>query len=148
MAQVNSWKTHFLQLPSNVDANKNLTAFASDSSVDATNPAEFGAKIIRAVSSDVNSVILAKCPVSANMTLYHSIMDLGGTRARPGHKIVGLLGSGPDAIAVKFDETSIKQIVELDCPTNAVLRTISNKENVETATIAATRPQKYHGASF
>jgi len=148
MTQVNSWKAHFLQLPSNEDANKNLTAFAKDSMVDTTNPDGFAAQILRAVANDINSVILAKSPASSHLTLYHSITDLGGTRARPGHKIVGLLGSGPDATAVTFDQASIQKLVHLDCPNNTTLRAISDKNNVASATISATRPQKFQGAIF
>ena len=148
MTQVNSWKAHFLQLPSNEDANKNLTAFAKDSMVDTTNPDGFAAQILRAVANDINSVILAKSPASSHLTLYHSITDVGGTRARPGHKIMGLLGSGPDATAVTFDQASIQKLVHLDCPNNTTLRAISDKNNVASATISTTRPQKFQGAIF
>ena len=148
MAQVNSWKTYYQSHPGNEDANKHVSAFANNSTVDAADIANFGAKIIKAVLADIDTVVLAKSPTSNALCMYHSFTNLGGTRARPENKIVGLLGSGPDATAIVFNEASLKQIVEVDCPTNATLRGLSDKASVTTAPIAPTRPLKLHNAAI
>ena len=138
MSMSNTWKHYYQSLPSNEDANKNLSSFSTDSVF--SPGSDFGANIKKNLVKDIDSIILAKAPGSSTLTMFHSLKNLGGTRSRPADKHVGLLGFGPDATAVIFDATSIATIVEESCPTITVLKNISDHANVSTATIPPTRP--------
>lgn len=148
MAQVNTFKTYFQTHSGNEDANTNVLTFANDSTVDAASSAKFCSKNLQAVLTDIDALVIAKFPISNYLCLYHSITKLGGNRARPANKIVRLLGSGPDTIAITFQEDSLKQTVEIDCLMNATLRHIFDKSNNTAAVIAPTRPLKLHNAAF
>ena len=83
MSQVNSWKAYFQTHSGNEDANKNVSAFAEDSIVDPTNPDIFGAKILSAILSDIDAVVIAKSPTSNDLRLYHGFTNLGGDPSSP-----------------------------------------------------------------
>ena len=144
--QANTWKRYFQTLASNEDANKNIASFSNDSIF--TTDATFGPKIKSNLTKDIDSIILAKAPGSSSLTMYHSITNLGGTRSKPEDKFVGLLGFGPEATAVIFNEDSIVTPVQESCPTNTILKNIATSENVTTATIAPTRPYELKSGIF
>ena len=146
MSLSNTWKNYYQSLASNEDANKNLEAFAKDSNFD--DLTDFPAQILLAFAADKDAVILAKAPCSDKIALYHSIKNLGGSRSRPTNKLVGLVGSGPSAIPVVFDATSISTAVTVDCPTVATLTGISDKTHVTTSVVPRTRPFVLHNACF
>ena len=68
--------------------------------------------------------------------MYHSLTNLGSTWAKLTDKRIGLLGFGTDATAVMFNEISITTSIEESCSTYTVLKDISEKTNVVSATIA------------
>ena len=106
-------------------------------------------KTLTAFAADKDTVILAKAPCFNKITLYHhSITNLGGSRARPNNKLVGLVSSGPSVTPVVFDGTSVSAEVSVTCPTVTTLKGIAGNANVVTATIAATRPSVLHNACF
>ena len=80
----NKWKHYYQSLSSNEDANKNLCIFSIDSvfSPDVT----FGAKIKENFIKDIGSIILTKAPGSSNLTMYHSIANLCGSKSKPTKK--------------------------------------------------------------
>ena len=57
MVLSNTWKQHFLTLATNKDANKNVAAFANDTTSEGKN--NFPAEILRAFHEDPDSVIIA-----------------------------------------------------------------------------------------
>ena len=146
MVLSNTWKQHFLTLATNEDANKNVAAFARDTTF--AGKTDFPAEILRAFHEDPDSVIIAKSLIPNKVAFYHSITNLGGSRARPTNKIVGIFGSGPNAIAMKFEEASISTEINLLCPSVASLKNISEKANVLTTVAPANRPRAFHNASF
>ena len=146
MVLSNTWKQHFLTLATNEDANKNVAAFAGDTTF--AGKTDFPAEILRAFHEDPDSDIIANSLIPNKVAFYHSIINLGGSRARPTNKIIGLFGSGPEAIAMKFEENSISTEINLPCPSVATLKNISDKANVLTAVAPANRPRAFHNASF
>ena len=142
----NTWINSYQSLASNEDANKNMTAFAKDSNFD--DLPDFPAQIQMVFSADKDAIILAKAPCSNKIALYHIVTNLGGFRARPTNKFVGLVGSGPSATPVVFDASFIQTEVTVNCPTPVTLNSISDKANMATATIPPTRPFVLHNACF
>ena len=80
--------------------------------------------------------------------MYHSITNLGGYRSKPTNKYVGLLGFGPDATAVIFNEASIVTILEESCPSHTTLKNISESANVAAANVPASRPYELKSGIF
>ena len=142
----NTWKDYYQSLASNEDGNKNLSAFAND-----TDPAkltDFPSEILRNFHSDTNTIVMGRSNICTDVVFYHSIRNLGGSRARPKNKIVGLTGVGPDAIPVQFSEASISTEVQVNCPSNATLKGISDKATVATAVVPPLRPLVLNSATF
>ena len=123
-----------------------MAAFAGDTTF--AGKTDFPAEILRAFHEDPDSVIIANSLIPNKVAFYHSIINLGGSRARPTNKIIGLFGSGPEAIAMKFEENSISTEINLPCPSVATLKNISDKANVLTGVAPGNRPRAFHNASF
>ena len=116
----NTWKHYYQSLSSNEDVNKNFGSFSIDS---VFSPAvDFGAKIKANYIKDMDSIILAKAPGSFNLTMYHIIANLGGSRSKRTNKYVSLLVFGIDTTAVIFDEASIVAAIEEACPAAGLLK--------------------------
>ena len=130
MSLSNTWKLHFQTLLSSTDVNKNLKSFARDSS--STDLNDFTSDILRNFTQDKNSIILVKAPATNRLAMYHSITNIGGTRARPDDKLVCLLGSSLDASAVMFDKESVTTNLSIKCPTHNNLKAVVKTTTVPT----------------
>ena len=142
----NTWKHYYQSLATNEDGNKNLTAFAKDT--DSAELTDFPTEILRHFHSDPNTVIMGRSNICTDIVFYHSIRNLGGSRARPDNKIVGLTGSGPEAFPLQFSEASITKEIKVNCPSIATLKGISDKAAVTTAVVPPHRPLILNNANF
>ena len=133
-----TWKHYYQSLPLNEDANKNLSSFSNDSVF--TPNTDFGAKIKRNFTKDIDSIIIVKAPGSSTFTTYPSMTNLGGTISKPNNKYVGLIGFYPNATAAIFDKASIVTSVEESCLTHTTFKNISDSANVATINTPASCP--------
>ena len=67
--------------------------------------------------------------------IYHSITNLGSTRARPDDKLVDLLRSGSDATTVIFNKESVTTEISIQCPTHNTLKAITDATLVKTTAV-------------
>ena len=132
----NTWKAHYKALSSNNRADRNLSGFEKATLIH--NTENFEQKLIREVTEDPDSIILAISPILNKVKLYHSFTNLGGTRVNPDQKIVGLEGFGPVATPVIFDTDSITGKVNVRTPPYNTLKYISDPENVNPTTVTFT----------
>ena len=142
----NTWKHHYQSLATNEDGNKSLAAFAKDT--DSDELTDFPTEILRHFHSDPNTVIMGRSNICTDIVFYHSIRNLGGSRARPSNKTVGLTGSGPEAFAVQFSEASITKEITVNCPSAVTLKGISDKAAVTTAAVPPHLPLILNNANF
>lgn len=95
-AQASNFKQYYLSLPTNDDGNKNLAEFSLALSSDETLDAR-----IKNITEE-NTVILT-AGQNGMLQMFHSIVNLGGTRFRREHKVIALMGMGSRAASVLLD---------------------------------------------
>ena len=99
MAQ--SYKKHFLELPSNDDGNKNNISFSKASSAEIAIEDR-----IKNDTGDPDNVIIC-VDVKGKIQLIHSLSNLGGTIRRPVDKLVGAIGMGHDPVGIIVVKSSL-----------------------------------------
>ena len=92
-----SWKQHFASLPGNDDGDRNMRAFSV-----ALVAGQTPAKKLKQLVDEVDSIILV-ADERNEISILHSISNLGGTRSRPENKIVALVGMGAHTTCVLLD---------------------------------------------
>ena len=95
-AQASNFKQYYLSLPTNDDGNKNLAEFSLALSSNETLDAR-----IKNITEE-NTVILT-AGQNGMLQMFHSIVNLGGTRFRREHKVIALMGMGSRAASVLLD---------------------------------------------
>ena len=143
MNLANTWKAYFNAMPTNAEANKNLSSFAK-----ATKPSSattFKSEIIQNLVEDTDAMILAIAPVTKKLKLYHSFTNLGGTRVKPDDKIIGLEGFGPTATPLLFKLDCLTNLLSIQTPTFTTLKSITDTKDVATAAVSS---QAFKNATF
>ena len=134
MIRANTWKKHFAELISNLEANSNLEGYSKSlafESVSTDNEKErFKKEALTQLTEDEDTIFLGISPVTKKIKLFHSVTNLGGTRVRKENKIVALEGFGPTATPVLLDEGGILSPLEVKVPTYSHLKAISRPEQV------------------
>ena len=140
-----SWKHYFSSLETNELANKNLNVFDKATSVtdDFTNET-----LIRSLTEDIDIVILTVAPVTGNIKIFHSPINLGGTRIRPIHKLSALDGFNKNSTPVIFDQASITKTVDLRTPSFNKMRTWNTIESVTNSSAPTTGSKNFKHATF
>lgn len=133
VALANTWNSYYKDHPTNDEANAHLNNFRTCTEVE-QDPNAFHPKVITTLRADPDTIIMSKSPFTNKMKLFHSIKDLGGTRARASNKIVGMEGFGPQATAVAFDMNTISHSISIDVPSDDTLLGIDSNEKVVQAT--------------
>ena len=116
-----SWKQHFASLPENDDGDRNMMAFSV-----ALAAGQTSSEKLKQLVDEIESIILVANEKN-EITIIHSISNLGGTRSRPENKIVGLVGTGARATCVLL---AWEKAVD-DC--NLITPTFDDIENCEEA---------------
>ena len=123
----NIWRSRYASLSMNDEANKRLSAFSKPTWYSGEN---VETDLVRSLTGDPDIVVLALAPITSQIKLYHSLANLGGTRLKPEHKIVGLEGFGPLATAVLFDTDTLTTKFRVRSPTFNLVQTITDPANV------------------
>lgn len=121
----NSWKTHFKELPSVGDADRELQSLGEllDGSIE---------DAVQAMRYEEDTVLLCVCPITKQPILLHHFHVHGGTRLNRETFYSALIGMGPRATPVLLDPGSLFQTVKFETPTWTTLKAIDVEENVET----------------
>ena len=146
MSLSNTWKHHVQALVTNEDTNKNLKVFVKDSSF--TNKTDFPKEIIHKFTQDKYSIVLDRAPATNKLDIYHSIINLGGTRGRPDKKLVGLLGSGPESTAFVFDKFAVPNKLQFYCLLNNAIKAIAYHAVMKTTAAPARNCHTFHNANI
>ena len=101
---------HFTNLPSNEAGNKNMSAFSSSTASSLPR-----SERLRNVTATMDYVI-ATADGENNIQLIHSMMNVGGTMIRPAHKIIGLIGTGTNPVAVIVQHEFLTNECEISTP--------------------------------
>lgn len=144
IVSANAWKKYYIDLCTNTESNNHIEAFKQSTELE--DPEAFEDHIINNLRKDEDSIIMSKSPFTRNMKLLHSIKDLGGTRFRETHKIVGIEGFGPIGTPVAFMMNSIPNTISIDVPTDEQLIGIANEGMVQQT--QATADNKFENATF
>ena len=121
----NIWNNLFHNLEHNYDAENSLQIF-----ILAALGQNLEAESLKALLEDLNTIIISVAPVTGNIKILHSLTNIGGTRARPKDKNVDLYGGGPSAHPLFVQKSSVLQIFELDFPTMATLKSVTDESVV------------------
>ena len=101
---------HFTNLPSNEAGNKNMSAFSSSTASSLPR-----SERLRNVTATMDYVI-ATADGENNIQLIHSMLNVGGTMIRPVHKILGLIGTGSNPVAIIVQHEFLTNECEISTP--------------------------------
>jgi hypothetical protein len=107
-----TWLEYFKNVAQkNYSGNDNLEVYSN-----AANPTKLNQnERIKALTEEQDAIVLLANAMK-NITIIHSVKDLGGTRSRPENKIVALQGFSNDAVVIIIDKESTTQALELKTP--------------------------------
>ena len=131
-----TWLEYFKKVvEENNSGNDNLEVYSN-----AANPAKLNQnERIKALTEEQDAIILLANAMK-NITIIHSVKDLGGTRSRPENKIVALQGLSNDATAIVVDKESTTQALELKTPPAADIADCESADLIKNLRVpAATR---------
>ena len=136
-----SWKQHFASLTGNDDGDQTMLAFSLALAAE-QEPKEK----LREIVNEVDSMLLV-ANKRKEITILHSISDLGGTRSRPDNKVVCLMGAGPRATCVMLDWRQAVADCNLTTPSFDEIENCP-EEDLETLEVTAEPAQvTYPGSS-
>ena len=140
-----SWKEYFKTLETNDDSNKNIDIFNKATSLtdDSTEDT-----IIKALTEDIDVTILTVAPVTGKIKVLHSPKNLGGTRIKPGNKIVALDGFVGTSTPVLLDNACVTSKVELRTPALSRMRDFDTIEDIQSSSPPTTGPLNFKHMSF
>ena len=107
-----SWGNHLTNLHTDGDGNKNLMSYSIALSSELTE-----AEKIKNLTENVNDVV-AGVDAENKIMLFHSITNLGGTRARAANKIVALIGMDQLTYCVETVTSSALADCNFDAPSD------------------------------
>ena len=99
MSTENTWKVSHANLPQNEDTDRNFSSF-----VPATASLKDPAEPTKNLTEDPNKITTCVSPITGNVKLLHSLINTGGTRARPANKFMALDRRGPSTQPVLLSE--------------------------------------------
>ena len=138
MAQ--SYKKHFLELPSNDDGNKNNISFSKASS------GEIAIKDrIKNATGDPDNVIIC-VDVKGKIQLIHSLSNLGGTIRRPEDKIVGAIGMGHDPVGIIVVKSSLGVSCKHKAPGLERYESCESMDDMKK--LVASNNEKFNGSNY
>ena len=140
-----SWKEYFKTLDTNDTSNKNIDIFNNATSItdDSTEDT-----MIKSLTEDIDVTILTVAPVTGKIKVLHSPKNLGGTRIKPGNKIVALDGFDVTSTPVILDTTCVTSKVELRTPAISRMRNYDTIENIQSSSSPTTGPINFKHMSF
>ena len=135
-----SWGNHLTNLHTDGDGNKNLVSYSNALSSDL--PEE---EKIRNLTENVNDVV-AGVDAENNIMIFHSIVNLGGTRARAANKIVALIGMDQLTSCVETMTSSALADCNFDAPSLTAYKKC--KDTKELANLTTDGDGTFKGSSM
>ena len=119
-----NWKLWFQNLPGNEQGNMNMAAFSAALGAEASEATK-----ISTLTEDTDTVFLA-ADSSRQVNIFHSPKNFGGTRMRPTHKVVSLIGFSSAASCTQIDLTTALANKNIVTPTVNELAACTTREEV------------------
>ena len=120
----NSFKLHFSSRPTDEQGNKNMGGYA-----DAMAHGKASEAKLLTLTGDKDYFVLG-ADGRGNIVAFHSLRNVGGTLARPTHKVFGLVGLGNNAVPVIFDEATLTASCEITTPPKETILNCSTVEEL------------------
>lgn len=139
--QSTTWSQHFKSLPSNDQGNKDSASFSQ-----ATFSNLERKERLRNLTESQEYVI-ATAEGTKKVQLIHSPKNVGGTRIRPEHKVLGLIGTSDGSVGVIVDHESLTNECEIRTPKIEDIKACSTAEEIGALTAPRNGAATYTGSA-